>query len=126
MFVTAAHGGARTSASPLAFLWKEYGRADSRWAVYDPTVLSLEVLTVGVAGPLALACAYGIYARRPWRHLAAVVLSTCELYGGWMTFAPEWLNGSPALTSDLFMQASRPARVRRMGARPTTCRRWLR
>jgi len=26
-----------------------------------------------------------------------VVLSTAELYGGWMTFCPEWLTGSPNL-----------------------------
>ncbi|KAI5474228.1 Emopamil-binding protein, partial [Pseudohyphozyma bogoriensis] len=26
-----------------------------------------------------------------------VVLSTAEIYGGWLTFCPEWLIGSPAL-----------------------------
>jgi hypothetical protein len=29
--------------------------------------------------------------RLPWRHAAQLVLCACELYGGWMTFAPEWL-----------------------------------
>lgn len=79
VYVTAAHGGAATSRSPLAYMWREYGRADARWAQYDPTVLSLELLTVFVAGPLALACAYGIWYRRPWRHLACVVISVMEL-----------------------------------------------
>ena len=46
VFVTLAHGGAKHSPSILGFIWREYGRADARWAVYDPTVLSLELLTV--------------------------------------------------------------------------------
>jgi hypothetical protein len=104
VYVTAAHGGAESSASPLAYLWREYGRADRRWALYDPTVLALELLTVAVGGPLAAACAFGVYARRPWRHLAVVVLCVAELYGGWMTFAPEWLAGSPALSGDPYLQ----------------------
>lgn len=99
VFVTAAHGGAKHSPSPAAYLWREYGRADARWALYDPTVLSLELLTVFVAGPLALACAYGIWARKPWRHLVCVILSVMELYGGVMTFGPgacagrRWIGG---------------------------------
>jgi hypothetical protein len=104
VYVTAAHGGAEGSPSLLAYLWREYGRADRRWALYDPTVLALELLTVGIGGPLAAACAYGVYARRPWRHLAVVVLCVAELYGGWMTFAPEWLAGSPALSGDPYLQ----------------------
>ena len=31
------------------------------------------------------------------------VLATGELYGGFMTFAPEWLTGSPNLVTDNFM-----------------------
>ena len=27
------------------------------------------------------------------------LLSLAELYGGWMTFAPEWIEGSPSLVS---------------------------
>jgi hypothetical protein len=27
------------------------------------------------------------------------LLSLAELYGGWMTFAPEWVDGSPSLVS---------------------------
>jgi hypothetical protein len=35
--------------------------------------------------------------RKPWRHLVQALLSLAELYGGWMTFAPEWVEGSPNL-----------------------------
>jgi hypothetical protein len=40
--------------------WTEYGKADKRWEVYDPTVLSLELLTVFIMGPLALLAMYGV------------------------------------------------------------------
>lgn len=80
VYFTLADGGAARSAHPAAYLWREYGRADARWAVYDPTVLSLELLTVLLAGPLALACAFAIWTRQPWRHLACVVISVMELY----------------------------------------------
>ncbi|OMP83528.1 Emopamil-binding protein-like [Diplodia seriata] len=32
-----------------------------------------------------------------------IVLATGELYGGFMTFAPEWLSGSPNLDTSNFM-----------------------
>ncbi len=35
----------------------------------DPTVISLEILTVLIAGPLALLAAYAVYYRKPYRHI---------------------------------------------------------
>lgn len=32
-----------------------------------------------------------------------IVLATGELYGGWMTFCPEWLSGNPNLDTDNWM-----------------------
>ena len=37
---------------------------------------------------------------RPWRHFWQIVLCVGELYGGFMTFSPEWLTGSKGLTTD--------------------------
>lgn len=37
----ALNGGAIYSDSPLAAIWKEYAKADVRWGVFDPTVVSL-------------------------------------------------------------------------------------
>ena len=48
----------------------------------DPTVISLELLTVFVAGPAAAAVAYAIVAQKPWRHPMQALLSLAELYGG--------------------------------------------
>ncbi|KLO16740.1 Emopamil-binding protein [Schizopora paradoxa] len=86
-----------TSEGPFAKLWKEYAFADFRWGVADPTVVSLEILTVLGAGPLCCLILYQIVNKDPARHYWIVVLSTAELYGGWMTFCPEWLTGSPNL-----------------------------
>jgi len=78
-------------------MWREYAAADARWGTADPTVVSLELLTVFGAGPLAAYIVYQIVKRDPTRHYWIIVLNTAELYGGWMTFCPEWLIGSPSL-----------------------------
>lgn len=33
------------------------------------------------------------------RHFVQIALCVCELYGGWMTFFPDWLMGSPNLNT---------------------------
>lgn len=65
---------------------REYAAADARWGTADPTVVSLEVLTVLGAGPLAALIVYQIVKRDPARHYWIVVLSTAELYGGCVFF----------------------------------------
>ncbi|EJU02546.1 Emopamil-binding protein [Dacryopinax primogenitus] len=97
-WLTLSHG-AGSSTAPLALLWQEYARADARWSLSDPCVVSLELLTVFLAGPLAVYIAAQIVRRDPARHYWIIVLCTAELYGGWMTFCPEWLIGSPALNT---------------------------
>jgi len=87
------------SKGPLAELWKEYARADFRWGVSDPTIVSLEILTVLGAGTMCCWILYQLVNDDPARHYWIVVLSTAELYGGWMTFCPEWLTGSVNLNT---------------------------
>ena len=76
---------------------------DTRWGVSDPTIVSLELLTVPSNGTLTLLLIYAILADRPWRyllqpgclsvclyytilylcrHFVQVVVNVCELYGG--------------------------------------------
>ncbi|TCD70519.1 hypothetical protein EIP91_002864 [Steccherinum ochraceum] len=86
-----------TSEGPFAELWKEYARADARWGVSDPTVVSLEILTVLGAGPMCFYILKQLASNDPARHYWIIVLCTAELYGGFMTFGPEWLTGSPSL-----------------------------
>ncbi|XP_020601588.1 emopamil-binding protein-like isoform X2 [Orbicella faveolata] len=95
-------GSVNNSNHILAEVWKEYGKADSRWLFSDPTIVSLEILTVVITGPLALLLIYAIICDKHYRHFVQITLCACELYGGWMTFCPEWLTGSPSLdTSSL-------------------------
>eukprot|EP00981_Chlorochromonas_danica_P009334 scaffold2621_cov164-Ochromonas_danica.AAC.3 len=71
---------ARRSDTAMGKIWREYARADARWAIRDANVISIEILTV----------------------LVGIVICVAELYGGWMTFAPEWLEGSPNLDGSTF------------------------
>lgn len=87
--------------SYLGHIWREYGRADARWAIRDPTVISIEIATVTM-GILCIFQIYGVVRRSSWRHVLQVVICVAELYGGWMTFAPEWLDGSPNLNGSDF------------------------
>jgi hypothetical protein len=84
-------GGAEKSTHPLAWIWREYGKADKRWSHgADPGVFSLELITVFLVGPLALLAAWAVKTRQPWRHILQAFICTCELYGGALTFFPEW------------------------------------
>lgn len=105
--------GAAYGSEPTARMWQEYGKADARWVGADLGVIALEILTVFVGGPVAAYICYvayraaaasvernsaataAMYTGRMW--LLAIGLAVAELYGGWMTFAPEWLSGSTAL-----------------------------
>ena len=61
---------------------REYAKADFRWGTADPTVVSLEILTVLGAGPLCCYIINQLIKNDPARHYWIVVLSTAELYGG--------------------------------------------
>ena len=37
------------------------------------------------------------------RHFVQITLCVCELYGGWMTFCPDWLMGSPNLNTNSWL-----------------------
>lgn len=75
--------GSRYGDSFMTRLWMEYAKADRRWGDADLTVVSLELLTVLVAGPLAIYVCELIRRRdgaRLW--FWGSVLATAELYGG--------------------------------------------
>ncbi|KAL8703234.1 MAG: hypothetical protein Q9201_003567 [Fulgogasparrea decipioides] len=103
--------GAAHSTHPTALLWQEYSRADARWANTDTTIISIELLTVFIAGPLALYICYllqqpsksgeGNAANQKWFWMT--VLATGEIYGGFMTFAPELMTGNSHLDTGNWM-----------------------
>ncbi|KAK4062027.1 uncharacterized protein Triagg1_10084 [Trichoderma aggressivum f. europaeum] len=89
--------------NPFAQLWMVYARADKRWAGADLGVISLELLTVFFDGPLAVYICYLLAKKNPKASIWMIVLATCELYGGFMTFCPEWLTGNINLDGSNFM-----------------------
>lgn len=56
-----------------------------------------------VDGPLAVYVCYLLARGDARASMWMVVLATCELYGGFMTFCPEWLTGSINLDGSNFM-----------------------
>ncbi|KAH9827686.1 emopamil-binding protein-like [Teratosphaeria destructans] len=95
--------GSDYGTNPFAALWREYAKADKRWGGSDLTIISLELLTVFVAGPMAIWICHCLRKQRTDTWFWMTVLATGELYGGFMTFAPEWLSGNPNLDTSNFM-----------------------
>ncbi|KAK3994774.1 putative Emopamil-binding protein-like protein [Cladorrhinum sp. PSN332] len=95
--------GGDSSWNVLAKLWMVYGRADRRWVGVDLTVVSIEIITVVFAGAMAVLACYDIAKRNPRKNLVMIILATAEIYGGYMTFMPEWLSGSNNLDTSNFM-----------------------
>lgn len=48
------HGSFDSHTGAFAALWQEYARADTRWGTSDATVVSIELITVLMAGPLCV------------------------------------------------------------------------
>ena len=68
----------------IIVLGREYAAADFRWGLADPTVVSLELLTVLGAGPLCCYILKQLANDDPARHYWLIVLSTAEIYGGFV------------------------------------------
>ncbi|KAG8585075.1 hypothetical protein GDO81_004884 [Engystomops pustulosus] len=77
-------GTVATSEGALASLWKEYGKADERWLHSDPTIVSLEILTVVVDGLLAVVLAYAIIKDKYYRHFIQITLCVFFFNGIWV------------------------------------------
>ncbi|KAI8074873.1 Emopamil-binding protein [Gongronella butleri] len=87
----------------FALLWQEYAKADERWGTADPTIVSIEIMTVFVDTAICLLVLRQLIKNDPSRHFWIVVVSLIEIVGGWMTFAPEWLTGSPYLNTHVWL-----------------------
>lgn len=72
----------------MARLWQEYAKADKRWGEADLTIVSIELLTVLIEGPLAVYICELLRRQdrggKVW--FWASVLATGEIYGGKLFF----------------------------------------
>ncbi|KAI0166990.1 Emopamil-binding protein [Hypoxylon sp. FL1284] len=102
-YTSRAYGPQAGGDNPFARLWMVYAKADRRWAGADLSVISLELLTVFVAGPLACCICYGLARKDPRTNVVMIVTATMELYGGFITFCPEWLTMNNNLDTSNFM-----------------------
>ena len=66
----------------IAFTGKEYAKADERWGTSDPTIVSLEILTVTIVTAWAIMLIYAIIKCKPYRHFLQISVCISELYGG--------------------------------------------
>lgn len=62
-------------------LGKEYAKADSRWGAADPTIVSLEIVTVLFNGSLCILLIYAILSKSPYRykHMRTIIMSETHL-----------------------------------------------
>jgi len=74
--------GAEHSTSLFGHLWREYGKADKRWAHADIGVLALEIPTGLIGGPLAWWISELIRKRDKGAWFWMLVLAVAEIYGG--------------------------------------------
>lgn len=82
-----------TTGNLLSECWKEYAKADSRYATRDSFIISMEAVTAFVWGPACLAVTYGILGRKPWRLPLMIVVSLGQIYGDVLYYATCWLEG---------------------------------
>jgi len=77
----------------LLELWKEYSKADSRYATRDSFVVSMETVTAFVWGPACFLVFLGLIYRASWRWTLLLVVSVGQLYGDVLYFATCALEG---------------------------------
>lgn len=76
-------------------LWKDYAKADSRYATGDSAVLAIEGVTSFLVGPMCVLAAAGLFAKSSWRYALITILSVFQFYGTVLYFLTSWLEGLP-------------------------------
>lgn len=82
-----------TAGNYLSDAWKEYTKADSRYATRDSFIISMEAVTAFLWGPLCPLAAYGIFTSKSWRFLLMVIISVGQIYGDVLYYGTCYLEG---------------------------------
>ncbi|KAL9540532.1 hypothetical protein MBANPS3_009623 [Mucor bainieri] len=64
----------------FAQLWKEYAHGDSRYLANDELLLTLEIMTIFIWGPLCLTSAFYILRNSPKQYIFQLIASLCHLF----------------------------------------------
>ncbi|GJP52112.1 hypothetical protein CLOM_g11210 [Closterium sp. NIES-68] len=83
-----------TSHAFLLDAWKEYSKADSRYATRDGCVLAVEAVTAFIEGPACFLILYAMATRRSYSSILQFAVSLGQLYGDVIYFATSFLEGS--------------------------------
>ncbi|GIL71379.1 hypothetical protein Vretimale_2742 [Volvox reticuliferus] len=62
-------------------IWKEYTKADSRYATRDAFIITMEAVTAFAWGPLSFLIVLGVLYRTSWRFSVMIIVSLGQLYG---------------------------------------------
>ncbi|XP_039203013.1 3-beta-hydroxysteroid-Delta(8),Delta(7)-isomerase-like isoform X1 [Crotalus tigris] len=77
----------------LSQLWKEYGKADSRYMISDNFIICVETVTFCVLTPLSLWTAVAFLSRQSHRYVLQLVVSIGQLYGDVLYFYTAYRDG---------------------------------
>lgn len=77
----------------LREIWKEYAKADSRYASRESFTICMEFATAFIEGPCCFMILYGIAKRRSWRHVLQLMVSLGQLYGDILYFMTFFYEG---------------------------------
>ncbi|KAI9300711.1 Emopamil binding protein-domain-containing protein [Cunninghamella echinulata] len=77
----------------LAELWKEYSKGDSRYVSCDTLLLTLEIITVFIWGPLCFLAAYHWFFNHPQYRLYQFTVSIGHLYSCSLYFIMDTFTG---------------------------------
>ncbi|CAG9466206.1 unnamed protein product [Pedinophyceae sp. YPF-701] len=82
-----------TTGNMLADVWKEYSKADSRYATGDTFVRAVETCTAVVWGPLCFVIAWGMTRGANWTLPMMIAVSMGQLYGDVLYFYTAFAEG---------------------------------
>ncbi|KAL7174333.1 hypothetical protein ACSBR2_033571 [Camellia fascicularis] len=77
----------------IAEVWKEYSKGDSRYALRESNVVSIEIITVSLVGPACLLALYAIATRKSYSYILQLVISMAHLYGLVVYYLTSYLDG---------------------------------
>ncbi|ORE11053.1 Emopamil-binding protein [Rhizopus microsporus var. microsporus] len=95
----------------LAQLWKEYAKGDSRYVIYDTSLLALEIMTIIIYGPLCFLTAYTIWIKSSKQYFFQLVVSMCHLLSCtlyFLTELPDAAHCHPAYFWGYFLSMNAP------------------